>query len=223
MVGVITLWPFYPDRFLIALAPLGAVCMVVGLLHVSTVRLTVLPGPWPGRVALGVATAIFLLPAVKHTWRGSRDGSLTQAIHGQYGDALPAVAWTATAPDSLAPFFAQTDYLIRWYAHKAATPLRPFRGTWYLRVPDRAELADAVAATLCLHRRGTIVYTPSDSLTQQAVDALRRRSRGRIQLDSLRPVAPGVTVQRVACGVAPSPETLLRRAAPVSAAPSRGR
>jgi dolichyl-phosphate-mannose-protein mannosyltransferase len=154
--GVVLLWPFEPTRFMLAIVPLVAATLALGIRGIAEWG-TPVAGPWAlaRRGAKGVLLAgcgALLVGYMAYNLRGVRQRwweSMQRTIADQ---AKPTAEWTRryTRPDDVVA--ADHDALVYLYTGRQAVPYLSFTPESYLTVPSDSVLYGEMRAIIGRYR-----------------------------------------------------------------------
>jgi hypothetical protein len=150
-LAVVLAWPFEPDRFVIAIAPLIAFVLAEGVAAVREWTPSAAWGAWARRGALLGAAALACGFAV-YNWRGASGRWWESIQRGTAEMAKPVVEWVAryTAPTDV--LSVDHDLLVYLYTGRLSVPYLPFVPTARVAPLTEAEQDSAFRDVLRAYR-----------------------------------------------------------------------
>lgn len=185
-LGIATLWPYGPDRFLWAVLPLLAAAFTAGVLGLWMVGADPRSRRWARALALAGALPV----ALGFLWYQVRQlprGSATATQRGISATLAPVLPWIRTETDSTAVIAGEDEALLWLYGGRRAVP------NYLWRVRGRtAEDLGPDSLRVWLEKTGAthLVLSGRGSDAAPAVDALLARYPGMLTLVRVWPEGP---------------------------------
>jgi hypothetical protein len=168
-VGIILLWPFEPDRFVLAIWPLLTICGLTGMVTVWRWRPAAVPARIVRWVAVALSAAITVGFAAYNT-RGYRHQWWASVQRDAGQRAKPIVEWVAasTAPSDV--LMTDDDLIVYLYSGRRGMPTSSFLPRERVRPPTDADNIAAVRTMIDLYEPRYYITTSQPG--QRAAEAL---------------------------------------------------
>ena len=175
---VILIWPFEPDRFILALWPLLTLCGMVGVVAVWRWRPST---PVRGlRHLLLISTAVVVAGFATYNVRGYRHQWWISVQRDAGQRAKPIVEWVAGGTNPSDIIMTDDDLMVYLYAGRLAMPNLAFLPTDYIHSPTDEENINGARAMIDAYRPRYYITTSdrgrvaAEALTQGQTPLLRR-------------------------------------------------
>lgn len=182
----ILLWPFEPDRFVLAVWPLLTLCGLSGILAIWQWR--------PNLVALRLARALSMTLAlavvagfVTYNVRGYRHQWWASVQRDVGRRAKPIAEWVAASTDSSDVLMTDDDLLVYLYTGRRGMPTSAFAPTDLIRPPTDSDNIAAVRAMIATYAPRYYITTSAPG--QRAAEALTRGDTALLRRHRLIPNA----------------------------------
>jgi hypothetical protein len=168
-LGVIMLWPFEPNRFVLAIWPVLTLCAGSAVLRMVTWAPAALPGRlarFAGLLLAGIALAGFTVYNVRgyrHQWWASVQRDVGRR-------AKPIAEWVAGATAESDVLITDDDLLVYLYTGRRGMPTSTFRASE--RVAPLADADHVAAVREMIDRYGPRYFITTSPVGQRTAEAL---------------------------------------------------